>query len=86
MSLILSTMGTSSSVGSLGILPISATPSIAFSVPTGTSMNLSFNQIVFPWVKVLIPLLAPGNTNVLATTLTQFVAVLTATINNLLAG
>jgi hypothetical protein len=49
-------------------------------------MNLGFNQLAFPWVQAILPILAPGETGIFAATITQFAALLLGTINNLLAG
>lgn len=85
--LTLSTILSSASVGSLGLGSFaSAYVGVPFSVPLGSSMNLGFNQFAFPWLQAILPILAPGETGVFATTLTQFAALLLTTINNLLVA
>ena len=82
-----STVLSAASVGASGLASAggaaSATP---FSIPLGSSLNLGFNDLAFPWVQAVLPLLAPGDNAIFAATITQFVAVLMTTINNLLAG
>jgi hypothetical protein len=80
-------MVTSAGVGLPGILSGAIAPfSAASSVPLGSLQNFGFNQFAYPWFEAMLPLFVPGENGVVATTMMQYLNVLSTTIANLLAG